>query len=168
MDIENGIKEYHLKTPIQVHFKGEGDKEVSLLTMHEPRREHLRWSAKMRQALTRATIEMGERNKENIPVAGEEVREFHEITSEEHAKNAEEMMQGISVCLLLSETVQLDVFVDNFIKMATKPAKKNIIMCDDAIPIKEHHFEQMSDSEVMDIAFTYASFFLMPSVMQDN
>lgn len=170
MDLVNGEKDYNLPEPITVFIKDQGgDVEVSLLTLHEPRREHIKYSARMKQMVTRAVMEVSEKHKgEEQVILGEEAKAFHEKTNKEHQKESEEMAGLLNLALYASETVDLGDFVENFISMATKAAKKNIVMCDAIVPIKDIHFDQMSDETVTDLAITYASFFLMPSVMQSK
>lgn len=164
MDLVNGKHDYHLKNPILVHFKGEGEKEVILLEMREPARAHVKKSAKLKQMIMQALVGVSE----NINLPGEEVKQIHDKNDEEHEQNAEEMIEAVRACLLLSKNVDFGDFVETFISMATKNSKKELILCDGKVPISDVHFDQMTADEINEMAIAYASFFYMPSVMQGN
>jgi len=167
MDLANGKHDYTLTRPIDVHFKGVGDKEVIMLTLYEPTRQHVKQSAKLRQMVMISMIELSEKNNAQGQ-AGQESKQIHDKTDEEHEKDSAELYEAMKIAILMSEKLDLGDFVEFFIDMALKPTKKPLIKCDDEIPIKDIHFDQMSADEVTDLAIAYASFFYMPSVMQGN
>lgn len=171
MDIENGTLDYMLNGSIKVHFSEEGEKEVGLLVMSEPTRAHAKKGSKLKQMIMRCMMEVSKNTDTNQPIEqpAKEDKALHEKTNESMAKDVEEMKGALRIALLLSEKVDLGEFVETFIEMALKPGvKKHIIMCDGKVPIKDIHFDQMSEDEVEELAITYASFFHMPSVMQEQ
>ena len=166
MDLANGTHDYHLKRPITVYFAGKGDQEVTLIEMREPSRAHVKKSAKIKQMVMQSIIEMSKDTDNNQ--AGTEIEKIENVSDEDHEENSKEMLDGLRVALLLSKTVDLGDFIECFVDMALKNAKKPIIMCDGEVPIKDIHFDQMSVDEIEEMALTYASFFHMPSEMQSK
>lgn len=169
MDIENGTHDYILNNPIKVHFAGKGEQEVICLVMREPTRAHAKKASKLKQWIMQCMMEVSKDSTQPQLVAAEEPSVLHEKSDSAVEKEAEEMKEALRISLMLSKTVDLGDFVETFIEMAQKPGvKKSIIMCDGEVPIKDIHFDQMSADEVEELAITYASFFHMPSVMQEQ
>lgn len=172
MDLANGKHDFHLTRPIMVHFSGDGDKEVTLIELHEPSRVHLKKASRLKQMVVKAMMDASKfsdksEDEEEEEVDGEEVKPIHEKTDEEHKKEAAELAKVLKMALLASD-IDFGEFNETFIAMALKSSKKELLLLDGKVPIKSTHFDDMSVSDIESLAVTYASFFLMPSEMQET
>lgn len=165
MDYENGTYDFILKKPITVHVDGKGEESFQTLVLREPAREHSKQAYRLKQMVTRAVKEISEQQADTNPEMGAEVEEK---TPEQKQKDSQDMADVLGIALELSEKVDLGDFVETFIKMAEKTATKPVVSIDGKYTFKSAHTDQISLDELQRMAVTYVSFFLTPSVMQDQ
>ncbi len=166
MDIEKGEHKHMMSRPIEVHIEGEGDVNVHALTLREPARCHMKKTSRLKQIVMGALHEASKLNKTDEANTVPEAKPVRVKTNEEVEADAKEIQELLEVALVLTPGDGLGEFVETFISMVTNVSKKPVILCDDRVPMKDIHFDQMSIEAIEKLAITYVSFFCMPSVMQ--
>lgn len=168
MDIAEGTHEFILKKPIDVKFEGEGQsRSVMSLELREPTRKHLKRASRLKQMVTGAMMEAAKLQGVEAPQQYD-AEKLEDKTPEDLTKESEELRDGISIALLSSQSIDLGDFIELFIEMALRKNANPIVVCEGEIEIKDIHFDEMDINDIERLAITYASFFCMPSVLQDQ
>jgi hypothetical protein len=172
MSVQEGTIEFFLKKTISYAHEGQ-TKEAQFLELREPQMIHLRHSAKLKQMVTRATIEMATKLKDqgvepDTVVAGTELKKAHEVSEEEYGADSDQNAEAVQMALMMSADVDLAEFVETFGKMACQKKGDSVCLLDGEQPMTDALWMKMSPEDAVSAAVKWASFFAMPDALLNS
>lgn len=170
MGLHEGKTSYNLLKPFRF---GHGKEHVlcTFIELYEPTQQHSSDYFKLRQMIKKAEMDiglvaskfLGKSSEELISIAGEAVKPATEIDEAEHENIAAKDMENILTALEQSDRVDLDKFIDIFVKMITKNSDKSIVRLNGNIPIMQGHISKFNPDDLLNMACWWCSFFVTPS-----
>ena len=164
MGIPEGNFNFQLSRPIEYKFMG-SSAETTSITLYEPGMEHLKFYPKLKQMLTRCSIEFQTKKETIEQMAGDVVKPLHEDT-ETIENDSEGLAEALAVMLNASESVDMVDFLQTFKKMVLMPLEGNarpICKVDDNCNMTEMIWSKLRPNDVEKMAVRWCAFFAMPS-----
>ena len=157
--IHDGTTDFFSDHEVSYSCKGVS-KETTDFVLREPSSDHSKYYLPIRQLVMKAFMAIGEKHKSaKDDLSGEEVKAIED----DHEEKSDEAAETLGMVFMISDVVDVSVFMDMFRAMACMQCDKPIVMIDGEQRMTDAIWRTMHPDDAWKMAIRWTSFFAMPS-----